>query len=138
MPIPIEELVKRSQHLTGSSRLINSEVFPIQPVATKHSVATPREFGLTGRGLTLDAISQAALRLGLFLGNPYDAVQFVEEGRWDGYTEIAAPGQIGIETRNGLVNRYVAWLRGFGGQHHIDVKLLGHWSDSDHILIVQP
>ena len=132
-----EELVKLSPQLSGSSRLINSKVFSIFPVSSSRSVASIRDLGLTGQEISLDDISRAANRNGVLLCNLYDIFKYVDDGHWDGYAEIAAPGQIGIENSNGSTNKYIPYLRGFGGQHHIDVKPLNPWSDSDLILIAQ-
>lgn len=128
----VEDAIQRSRHLTGSSRLVNTKIFPPQEIRKNRRIVTPRDFGLQGAHLTTAQL----YKIIDISANLAELLQYVEDGLWDKYRQVAALGQMGQESINGRLTKFVPILWGAGSIHHVQVKNVNEtWSDSDLFLV---
>lgn len=136
---PVEEYIRTSNALTGSSRVIHSEIFPPQPLRPNPRLITPKELGFTNNTVDTDEMTQAMKLHNVAPANISELLQLVDRGLWDGYSLVVGLGQIGREILYGKIIDYVPVLWGTGAIHHVQTrKLTETWSYSDHFLVVNP
>lgn len=135
----VEDYVRASNALTGSSRVIHSEIFPPQPLRSNPRLITPIELGLTSISVVTDEVTQAMQHHNVAPANISELLQLVERGLWDGYSLVVGLGQIGREILYGKITEYVPVLWGTGAIHHVQARKVSEtWSNSDHFLVVKP
>ena len=137
-----EEIVRQLPRLTGSSRLITSEFFELQPVRSNLQLVTPaQDLDLCGRELTYWALKAAMKEHGFDGAHLAEIFHYVQHGLdgkfWNKYAKVAGLGQTAEEQVRGKILEYVPCLWGTGSIHHVGVKDIREtWTDSDQFLVV--